>query len=145
MGQGATVSSALPAEASRGLVVEFVEPIPGFPDERRFLFSAVDPEGVLFTLRSLRDPSLRFVVMPPAPFFPDYHPEVTVDDVAALGLGEDAELQVLVIVSVRDGLADATVNLLAPIVLVAESGQALQLVLNDPTLPLHAPLMAAAS
>jgi flagellar assembly factor FliW len=131
--------------AGRGLIVEFVEPIPGFPDERRFLFSAIDPEGVLFTLRSMTTPRLRFVVMPPAAFFPDYQPDVTVEQVRPLGLGEDAELQVLVIVSVRDGLADATANLLAPIVMVAESGQAMQVVLNDPTLPLRAPLVAAAS
>jgi flagellar assembly factor FliW len=126
-------------------VVEFVEPIPGFPTERRFLFSALDPQGLLYTLRSLSTPSLRFVVMPPGSFFPEYQPEVTVEDVGPLGLGEDAELQVLVIVSVRDGLEDATANLLAPIVLVTESGQAMQVVLNDPTLPLHAPLLATAS
>jgi flagellar assembly factor FliW len=131
--------------ATRGLVVDFVEPIPGFPEERQFLFSALDPEGVLFTLRSLATPSLRFVVMPPGAFFPDYEPEVTVADVAPLGLGEDAELQLLLIVSVQNGLADATANLLAPIVLVAEAGQAMQVVLSDPTLPLRAPLVAAAS
>ncbi|MCW2521781.1 MAG: hypothetical protein JWO63_116 [Frankiales bacterium] len=145
MAPGSSSDSAVQPDAARGLVVEFVEPIPGFPQERQFLFSAIDPEGVLFTLRSLSTPSLRFVVIPPAAFFPDYQPEVSVADVASLGLGEDAELQVLVIVSVRDGLADATANLLAPIVLVAESGQALQIVLNDPTLPLRAPLVAAAS
>jgi flagellar assembly factor FliW len=132
-------------DSGRGLVVDFVEPIPGFPAERQFLFSALDPEGVLFTLRSLTTPSLRFVVMPPGSFFPDYAPEVTVEDVASLGLGEDAELQLLLIVSVQNGLSDATANLLAPIVLVAEAGQAMQVVLSDPTLPLRAPLVAAAS
>jgi flagellar assembly factor FliW len=140
------IDAGVDLSPDRGLIVDFVEPIPGFPDERRFLFSAIDPPaGVLFTLRSMTTPQLRFVVMPPETFFPGYQPDITVADVGPLGLGEDAELQVLVIVSVRDGLADATANLLAPIVLVAEAGQAMQVVLNDPTLPLHAPLVPAAS
>jgi flagellar assembly factor FliW len=144
-GKTAAADSAPAPESARGLVVEFVEPIPGFPAERQFLFSALDPAGVLFVLRSLTTPSLRFVVMPPGSFFPDYEPEVTVEDVAALGLSEEAELQLLLIVSVQNGLSDATANLLAPIVLVAEAGQAMQVVLSDPTLPLRAPLVAAAS
>jgi flagellar assembly factor FliW len=126
-------------------VVEFVEPILGFPDERSFTLSALDPDGVLFALRSTRTPQLRFVVMPPAGFFPDYHPLVTEADLAALGPVDDVELQLLVIVTVRDGMADATANLLAPIVLSPERGTAMQLVLDDARLPLHAPLVATAS
>jgi flagellar assembly factor FliW len=133
------------ATAASGRRVEFVEPIPGFPDERDFLLAGVDPQGVLFTLRSRRTPSLRFVVMPPAPFFPDYQPEVSEADVEALGDLCDAELQLLVIVSVEAGIADATANLLAPIVFEPASGRAVQLVLDDARLPLRAPLMAAAS
>jgi flagellar assembly factor FliW len=125
--------------------VEFVEPIPGFPEEREFTLSALDPDGVLFTLRSVRTPQLRFVVMPPAEFFPDYEPAVTETAVSPLGEVADAELQVLVIVSVKDGIADATANLLAPIVLVPESGRAMQVVLDDPQLPLRAPLLPLAS
>lgn len=135
----------LAPESDRGLVVDFVEPIPGFPADRQYLFSALDRDGVLFTLRSTTTPSLRFVVMPPESFFPDYEPEVTADDVAPLGLAEHAEVQLLVIVSMTNGLSDATANLLAPIVLVAEAGQAMQVVLSDPTLPLRAPLVAKAS
>jgi flagellar assembly factor FliW len=142
-----TMTDSVPADSQPvgGRVVEFVEPLPGFPDERVFSLSSLDPGGLLFTLRSLRTPELRFVVMPPAGFFPNYRPEVTVADVAALGVGEDAELQVLVIVSVRDGIADATANLLAPIVLIPDTGRALQVVLNDPDLPLREPLVALAS
>lgn len=135
-------------------VVEFVEPIPGFPDERTFSLAPLGEDAVLFVLRSLRTPRLRFVVMPPAAFFPDYQPAVDAQDVAALGDlagrvtgdGEpEVELQVLVIVSVTDSITDATANLLAPIVLDPASGRAMQVVLNDARLPLRAPLFAPAS
>jgi flagellar assembly factor FliW len=125
--------------------VEFVEPLPGFPNDREFALTAVDPDGVLFTLRSLARPELRFVVMPPAGFFPDYHPAVTEAAVASLGVVTEVELQLLVVVSVQNGIADATANLLAPIVLVPETGRAMQVVLEDPLLPLRAPLLPGAS
>jgi flagellar assembly factor FliW len=128
-----------------GRVLEFVEPLPGFPDERDFTLSALDPDGLLFAMRSVRTPQLRFVVMPPAGFFPDYQPAVAEDELAALGDLTDVELQLLVIVSVKDGIADATANLLAPIVLIPETGVALQIVLGDPRLPLRAPLLAPTS
>lgn len=125
--------------------VEFVEPMPGFPEDRSFALAAVDPQGVLFTLRSLVRPELRFVVMPPAGFFPDYQPDITENHVAPLGPVTDIELQVLVIVSVKDGIADATANLLAPIIMIPESGRAMQVILDDTRLPLRAPLSALAS
>jgi flagellar assembly factor FliW len=124
---------------------EFVEPIPGFPDEREFALAPIDPDGVLYSLRSLRTPELRFVVMPPAAFFPDYSPAVDESDLASLGTLDDLDLQLLVIVTVQDGIADATANLLAPIVLAPAHATALQLVLADPQLPLRAPLLATAS
>ncbi|UQX87936.1 flagellar assembly protein FliW [Jatrophihabitans telluris] len=141
-----TRPAAAPAPEQRAArLVEFVEPIPGFEDERDFSLAAIDAEGTLFSLRSLRTPQLRFVVMPPAGFFPDYEPAVNESDVAPLGDVADVELQLLVIVSVKDGIADATANLLAPIVMIPENGRAMQVVLDDPRLPLHAPLLPLAS
>jgi flagellar assembly factor FliW len=126
-------------------VLEFVEPIPGFPDEREFALSSIDPDGLLFALRSMRTPELRFIVVPPAEFFPEYQPAVTEADVAPLGTVDEEDLQLLVIVTVQNGIADATANLLAPIVLAPGRGRAMQLILDDSRLPLRAPLLAAAS
>jgi flagellar assembly factor FliW len=139
------MSSTRGATNDFGRNLEFVEPIPGFPDERDFTLSAIDPDGVLFAMRSLRTPALRFIVMPPEGFFPGYLPEVSDADVTALELGPEAELQIMVIVTVSDGIGDATANLLAPIVLDPERGRAIQLILGDSDLPLRAPLLAAAS
>ena len=49
------------------------------------------------------------------------------------------------VVTVTDSIADATANLLAPIVICAEAATAVQLVLPDADLPLRAPLLAPAS
>jgi flagellar assembly factor FliW len=85
------------------------------------------------------------VLASPEVFFSDYHPSVSADDVAALGVADEEEVMVLVIVTVTDGLADATANLLAPVVVSAERGLAMQVVLADLDLPLRAPLLSSAS
>jgi flagellar assembly factor FliW len=124
--------------------ISFTSPIPGFEDERDFTVSALDGHGVLYALRSTRNPSLRFVVAAPGRFFPDYSPSLLPADVAALGVRDGDEVLVLVIVTVTNGIADATANLLAPIVIAASRGTAVQLVLPDTDLPLRAPLLQAA-
>jgi flagellar assembly factor FliW len=85
------------------------------------------------------------VVAAPARFFPEYRPDLMPADVDALGVGDGDEVLVLVVVTVTDSIADATANLLAPIVIAAASGAAVQLVLPDVDLPLRAPLLAPAS
>ena len=130
--------ATLPAQIS------FTAPIPGFEDERDFEVAALDQHGVLYTLRSVRTPGLRFVVAAPGRFFPDYKPSLMPADVAALGVSDGDEVLLLVVVTVTNSIADATANLLAPIVIAAGRATAVQLVLPDADLPLRAPLLSRA-
>lgn len=123
--------------------VEFIEPILGFDDERHFQLSCLEESGVLWELQSTRTPGLRFVVCVPGPFFPDYAP--TVDETVVAPLTDDlAELAVLVILTVTGSIVTATANLLAPLVIAPSTGRAMQIVLADDTLSLHAALHSAA-
>ena len=88
--------ATLPAQIS------FTAPIPGFEDERDFEVAALDQHGVLYTLRSVRTPGLRFVVAAPGRFFPDYKPSLMPADVAALGVSDGDEVLLLVVVTVTD-------------------------------------------
>ena len=124
--------------------ITFATPIPGFEDERDFTVSALDAHGVLYALRSAKTPGLRFVVASPGRFFPDYAPLLDASDVSALGVADGDEVVLLVIVTVTNGITDATANLLAPIVIAADRGTAQQLVLADADLPLRAPLLRQA-
>lgn len=122
-------------------VIELVGPIAGFPEHRRFALVRLDDAGVLSALRSLDDPGLRFLVVPPTPFFPDYAPEV--DDAWAQRLGLDTGDDALVLLIVTPGATavESTVNLLAPVVVNTRTRAAAQ-VLLDGDLPLKAPLAA---
>ncbi|NAZ83883.1 flagellar assembly protein FliW [Kineococcus sp. R8] len=124
--------------------VEFVAPIMGFDQHKRFSLVALDEEGVLFSLRCLDDPDLRLIVMAPGSFFPGYAPELDDDTVAALDLRDATEAAVLCVVNPGTGLASATANLLAPVVINHRSMRAAQTVLVGTDLPLRAPLVPAA-
>jgi flagellar assembly factor FliW len=122
--------------------IELVQPMPGFPEHRRFALVQLDDDGVLCQLQSLDDPALRFLVMSPVPFFPDYAPEVADDVVEDLAIGSADDVIVLLVLNAGESLATTTANLMAPVVVNATTLQARQVVLDDPSLPLAAPLVA---
>ncbi|GGM60864.1 flagellar assembly protein FliW [Dactylosporangium sucinum] len=124
-------------------VIDFVAPMPGFPDDRRFVLVRLDEVGMLYALTSVDSTGLRFLVVPPAQFFPDYAPEVDDDTLAALGVGDQADVLVLLVVTAGDGAEHATVNLMAPIVLDQRSRRAVQLVLGKSGLPVRQRLLVA--
>lgn len=121
----------------------FVGPIAGFPGHSAFVLTEIDPESIVCALRSLDDPEVRFLVMPPGPCFPDYAPEITDDWAETLELSRAEDALVLVIVNAGTSVADATVNLMAPIVINTVTLRAAQVVLSDAALPLRAPLSVA--
>lgn len=120
--------------------IELVEGMPGFPDLRVFALVGLDELGLLYALRSLENPDVRFLVVPPAPFFPDYVPEVDDSSCERLGLEAAEDALVLLVVTPGERPEDATANLLAPLVLNARTRAAAQVVLPGVDLPLRAPL-----
>ena len=122
--------------------IELVQPLPGFPDHRRFALVQLDDDGVLCQLRSLEDPSLRFLVMPPVQFFPDYAPEIGDDVVAELRIRSADDVIVLLVLNAGESLDTTTAHLLAPVVVNTANLWARQVILDDPSLPLAAPLVA---
>lgn len=117
--------------------VTLAEPLAGFPDDTDFTLTPVGEQHLLYSLRSVSTPGLRFVLAPADVFFPQYRPDVAVVS-AALG-GSSVEL--LLVLTIGTGLADATANLRAPILLARDSGRAVQVVLDDESLPMHQPLL----
>jgi flagellar assembly factor FliW len=124
-------------------VIDFVAPMPGFPDDRRFVLVRLEDTGMLYALTSVDSAGLRFLVVPPAQFFPDYAPEIDDDALAALGAGDETDLLVLLVVTAGDGVEDATVNLMAPIVLDQRSRRAVQLILSRSGLSVRQKLVVA--
>jgi flagellar assembly factor FliW len=138
---GDTEPADLPSELPS---LEFVGPVAGFPGHRLFVLAELDDSSLLRALRSLDDPGLRFLVLPPGPFFPDYAPDINDEWVRKLELTSADEALVLVVVTPGAVAGGATVNLLAPVVINTRTRRAAQVVLDDSTLPLRAALVTTA-
>jgi flagellar assembly factor FliW len=124
-------------------LIELVQPMPGFPDLRQFALVQLDDDGLLCAFRSVEEPDLRFLVVPPAAFFPEYTPEVDEDTVSDLGIESVDDVLVLVVVNAGASLSESTANLAAPLLINAATRRAQQVVLDDPELSLATPLVAA--
>ena len=81
-------------------IIELVRPMPGFPGHRRFVLVRLDDAGLLYTFTSADAPELRFLVVPPLPFFPNYAPEVDSETLELLGVDDPDRLLVLLVVTV---------------------------------------------
>jgi flagellar assembly factor FliW len=125
--------------------VTMIEPMAGFESDTDFTLSPIDEAGLLQSLRSVRDPGLRFVISPAEVFFADYRdslqPMITAPVAEALHTAASSSAQQLfVVLTVGTSHADTTANLRAPLVVDRDTGRAIQVILDDPTLPLHQPL-----
>ncbi|MPV38448.1 flagellar assembly protein FliW [Georgenia subflava] len=125
-----------------GTELTFTTPPPGLGDLHRFVLTPLDASGQLFTLRSKESPETRLFLLDPAPFFPGYTPELDAEALAELGL-DGAAPTVLVVVHPAAGEIPHTANLLAPVLVNATTGAAVQTVLDGDQWPLRAPLVAA--
>jgi flagellar assembly factor FliW len=117
--------------------VSFIEPLPGF-DGADYTLDPIDEQGLLYSLRSIDAPDLRFVLAAAPAFFPRYLPAI--DSTLAGPLGAD-EVDLLLVLTVGDGLQDATANLRAPVALARATGRAVQVILEDDDLSMREPLL----
>lgn len=103
-------------EAQEQDIYRFAGGIPGFEDRTAFIMLQAGEGSSFYYLQSVEEEALSFVLTDPFFFFPDYEVELSDSVKEELEIGDRAEVVVLAVVSVRERIADATVNLLAPVV-----------------------------
>ncbi|HET9517401.1 MAG TPA: flagellar assembly protein FliW [Actinoplanes sp.] len=123
--------------------IELAAPLPGFPGFTTFVLVRLDDDGLLYAFTSMEDPDLRFLVIPPAAYFPDYAPEIGDDALAMLGSPDPEDLLMFLVVTASE--TGTTANLLAPIVVDQKNRKAVQVVLTGSGLPVRAPMSAEAA
>jgi flagellar assembly factor FliW len=120
-------------------IIEFPDGIIGFPGFHRFAMIAADEGGFYTWLQSVDEPSLSFLAVVPAPFFPDFAPTIRDEDCLPIALVDPTDAQLLCLVTVADDAV--TANLLGPIVLNVRTRLARQVVLTDADLTTRAPIV----
>ncbi|RIX47298.1 flagellar assembly protein FliW [Paenibacillus nanensis] len=122
-------------------VLHFENGIPGFKDHREFLLIE-DNESPFMYLQSIKDGGLAFIVVSPFDFFPEYEFELNDLIKSELDIKSESDLRILNIISVRDELASATINLAAPVVVNVRMKQGTQYILADGSYSIRQPLFS---
>lgn len=118
----------------------FVTPPLGLDPLTEFTLEQLDGAHGLFALQSLDVPERRMFLLDPVVYVPGYHPELTGEQLATLGLASQDAAAVFVIANHRGGAT--TVNLLAPIIVNPATGMCSQLILEGQDWSIRAPLNA---
>lgn len=135
------VPSPAPAEAIDQPEIHFGAGLVGFPDARRFRLE--EGESGVFELRGAEVGAPDFVVVAPAPFFPDYAPVIDDETADRLDLIAEEDALVLLVVTLGARPEDATANTFAPLVVNARTREAAQVVLTGQPFSLRQPLLAS--
>lgn len=119
-------------EVAEEQLFNFPHGIPGFPDEKTFVYVLHDAESPFFFLQSTIEANLTFLLVDPFAFLNDY--EFVLDDEVAKDLDLSLENlpQVFLVANAKEKLADMTVNLLAPIVINTVNRTGRQVILDKP-------------
>lgn len=97
-------------------VIRFPAGLPGFENARRFIIMSI-PEHQPFHWMECVDEgnAIRFAIINPLSFRPDYQPKIKKEELASLRIGDPKELLLYVIVTLRAPLVESTANLMGPL------------------------------
>lgn len=122
-------------------VFDFVDPILGYDNDRKYVLVEHDETSNFKWLQSVQTPELAFAVTSPGFFGIDYSfelPEVTQEKLEI----EDADdiLALNVVVIPHENPRNSTINLLAPLIINIKNQKAAQVVLPGTVFPVDYPL-----
>lgn len=121
-------------EVNEQSIFNFVEPIIGYEDLSEYIIVQHDEDTPFTWLQSVQDPDLSFPVTTAGYFNIEYNFEISDEDAAKIELTSPEELIVLNIATIpSDNPQNATINLLAPVIMNAKNKMAMQIILGNST------------
>lgn len=121
-------------------VIYFENGIPGFEEEKEFIILPLEENSAFEVMQSVQNSQLAFIIISPYAVSISYSFDIDEVTVHALGIEEEHEVTVYVIVSLKETLDQSTVNLKAPIIINTTNNKAKQVILNKEEYAIRYPL-----
>lgn len=139
------LSSMLQESISATASLHFAAGLPGFPHLHDFVIAQWGrADSPFLMMTAIDDPDVGFITVSPFVFYPEYDFELDQATALRLSLHDPTDAMVLCIVTLQDSAAEATVNLMGPIVVNTRTYEACQAVLPHSGYDVRSPLSRAA-
>ena len=103
----------------------------GFEGEQSFLLIPFSDAGTLFSFQSVKTPELAFTLMHPFSLHAGYAPVLQAEELAALQAEKSEELYYYVMCTVKEPVAECTVNMKCPLAINPDTRSGMQVILED--------------
>jgi flagellar assembly factor FliW len=123
-------------------VISFKQGIPGFPSVHEFAILGFDDLSPFQYLQSLGDPAIALLIVNPFLFVPSYKFDLSPADMEELRCERPEEVSVFAVATIPADPADATVNLMAPVLINAKERCGKQVILLEGSYPMRHPLIS---
>lgn len=112
-------------------IVTFEHGIPGFQEEKNFVFLPFTEDNIYQIMQSVQTKELAFVVTNPFLFFKDYEFDLDDSTINLLEIKEKEDLTIYTILTIQDPFSETTANLQAPVIINQKNNKAKQLILSN--------------
>lgn len=112
-------------------VILFPNGIPGFQDHTQFVLVEVPDYAPFEWLACVDGSKLRFAVINPLLFRPDYSPNVNKQQIADLEIEKPEDILMYAIVTIKENTFESTANLVGPVVINRAKRRGKQIIVDD--------------
>jgi len=112
-------------------VITFPSGIPGFEKHTRFVVVAMPQCEPFSWLACVDGAALRFAIINPLVFIPDYSPNLSKEQMKELNIGDVRDLIMYAIVTIGDNPVDSTANLAGPVIINKNAKLGKQVLIDD--------------
>ena len=122
-------------------IIQFEKGVPGFEHLKRYIISTNTESEPFHWMHSVDDERIRFVIINPLLFNPDYNPKIHKEQIIDLHVDKKEDLLLYVIVTLAKNLEDSTANLSGPILINIGRKKGKQIILDDNRYSVKEPLI----
>lgn len=112
-------------------VINFPSGIPGFEAYTRFVIVPMPECDPFSWLANIDGANLRFAIINPLIFIPDYSPKLSKDQLAELNINDLNDLVLYSIVTIGKNPIESTVNLAGPVIINKAAKLGKQILIDD--------------
>ncbi|MCQ6277136.1 flagellar assembly protein FliW [Bacillus sp. V3B] len=123
-------------------ILHFEKGIPGFPGETKFAQIPLSEDGLFQVLQSTTDPDIGFITTDPFFFKKDYDFSIEDSIVDSLGIQNEQDVKVIVIITPQEPFNHSTANLQSPVIINRTTRKARQVILSNTVYQTKHPLFA---